>query len=102
MSTGQNCVYKSVNLIAGETFTIPAGAELVSVSSLGSISTTCSTANLEELACYSFKIAGGMSGSSVPWETDETFLTGVVINGVSNVYVIPFITTPVKIGRAHV
>ncbi len=38
---GINCIYKSVTMSAGETFVLPPGAELISVSDIGAVTSSC-------------------------------------------------------------
>lgn len=37
----QNCIYKSVKLVAGETFVLPPGATLISASDAGAVTSSC-------------------------------------------------------------
>lgn len=46
------CIIRSVTLQPNEEFILPPGAELISVSDIGNITTTCNVDNLEELQCY--------------------------------------------------
>lgn len=49
----QNCIYKSVVLSAGETFVLPPGAEIITVSNLAAITSSCDDdLPQEELKCY--------------------------------------------------
>ena len=52
-----NCIYRSVNLQAGESFTLPPGAEIVSATDINAITSTCPIPdNLESLECYVFVV----------------------------------------------
>jgi len=94
MASSQQCIYKSVSLVKGESFKLPAGAVLVGATNTGSITTTCDTSNLETLTCYSFKFAGACDtgSSSSAWEPALSHFVGIKVG---DVYY-PF-TTPVLI-----
>lgn len=83
------CIYKSVTLAAGEQFTLPPGAEIVSASAgLDSIKSTCALPDtLEEPVCYKFRFSGSEpdDGNSFRnWELDDNFIVrGIVVNGIS-------------------
>jgi len=48
-----SCIYKSVTMSAGETFVLPPGAELVSVSDIAALTSSCPEEfPTEELKCY--------------------------------------------------
>jgi hypothetical protein len=83
------CIYKSVPLAAGEQFTLPPGAEIVSASAgLDSIKSTCALPDtLEEPICYKFRFSGsepndGLSARN--WElADNFYVRGIVVNGIT-------------------
>ncbi len=53
MAASSPCIYKSVTMAAGETFVLPPGAEIISVSDLGAITNSCPDPfPVEELKCY--------------------------------------------------
>ncbi len=53
MSVLEPCKYRSVTLAAGETYVLPPGAEIVSVSDLGALTSSCDEDfPTEELKCY--------------------------------------------------
>jgi hypothetical protein len=53
MAAETPCIYKSVTMSAGETFVLPPGAEIISVSDLGAITNSCpDPLPTEELSCY--------------------------------------------------
>ncbi len=56
MAAEQNCIYKSVNMAAGEVFVLPPGAVLISVSDTGAITSSCpDPLPVAELKCYKIR-----------------------------------------------
>lgn len=80
-----NCIYKTVDLVAGEKFVLPAGAEVISVSDSSLIESTCDTTNLTtaETKCYSISWA-------ITYDTE----------GLINYFPLPF-NPPVIIPKAN-
>jgi hypothetical protein len=86
-----NCIYRSVSLQVGESFTLPPGAEIVSATDLNSITSTCPLPdNLEALECYIFVLlaadpissgrgvwSGGSSGD------ENAFILTLTVGGVT-------------------
>lgn len=53
MATDVPCKYKSVTMTAGEVFVLPPGAEIISVSDLSAVTSSCpDPLPTEELSCY--------------------------------------------------
>lgn len=53
MAAAVPCIYKSITMTAGETFVLPPGAEIISVSDIGAITNSCpDPLPIEELKCY--------------------------------------------------
>lgn len=53
MATVEQCKYKSVTMTAGEVFVLPPGAEVISVSDLGAVTSSCpDPLPTEEMLCY--------------------------------------------------
>ena len=88
-SASSNCLYKSVTLAVGETFTLPPGAQIVSASGgLESFTSTCpKPTNLETPACYKFRFSGANhdngSDRTQNWEDQGNyFVEGILVNDV--------------------
>lgn len=47
-----NCIYRSITLTAGETFVLPPGAEVISVSDSAAVSSSCGELPVAETKCY--------------------------------------------------
>lgn len=72
-----NCIYRSVTLAAGESFTLPPGAELISATDINSITSNCPLpSTLESLACYSFQI---QENATPDGPYDDVTVSGVKI-----------------------
>jgi hypothetical protein len=82
------CIFKSVTLIAGEQFTLPPGAEIVSsTAGVDNIKSTCPLPDtLETPVCYKFRFSGAdddNSGDTENWEVDTNFaVNGIVLSGI--------------------
>jgi hypothetical protein len=87
-SAASNCLYKSVTLAVGETFTLPPGAEIISSSGgLESFTSTCpKPTNLETPACYKFRFSGANhdtgSARQQNWEEVNYFVDGIFVNDI--------------------
>jgi hypothetical protein len=88
MASVQTCVTKSVTLQPGEPFNLPAGAEIIAVTDINSLSSTCPLpSDLEELECYiAIFIAQDVDGNRPPYQGGDTneqtfYLRGMVVNG---------------------
>ena len=78
------CTYATVTLQPGEQFTLPPGAEIISVSNLANVSSSCEIpTNLETLACYIIAInaADDANSQSPAWSNDTTTLNGIFVGG---------------------
>lgn len=76
-TTTAACVYKSVNLVAGEKFTLPPGSTLLGASGgTSALTSTCPVSTLENIQCYIFSIpfddSSGESDSSEPWRNGRS------------------------------
>ena len=91
MATTQNCIYKSVTLAAGEQFTLPPGAEIISATDINSFTSTCpKPTTLDTFVCGSLQwgiqpISGG--GGTAPFSVGginppDTHCIGVKIGDV--------------------
>ena len=85
-TSSTSCIIKAVTLVANEQFTLPPGAEIISVSGgLDSFDSTCQKpSSIETPACYGFAIAAneGTYGSHTePFEETQMFFTALVVNG---------------------
>lgn len=82
------CIFKSVTLIAGEQFTLPPGAEIVSsTAGIDNIKSTCAIPDtLEVPVCYKFRFSGADNDNSDDtenWEVDTNFaVNGIVLFGI--------------------
>jgi hypothetical protein len=89
-SVASNCIYKSVTLAVGETFTIPPGAELVSASGgLESFTSTCpKLTSIETPIVYEFKWAGTQDTNDATkmFESEapdyNNFMNGIIVNNI--------------------
>jgi hypothetical protein len=82
---------KAITLAPGESYVLPPGADVLSVSVPGVVTAEkgCTDLeNLEELTCYIFVTVGhqktpggGFSTPNFPWEADKASITGINING---------------------
>lgn len=85
-----NCIYRSVTLQAGESFTLPPGGEIVSATDLNSITSTCPLPdNLEELECYIFVLAANVDNLSATyvWEgcgaDCNAYMSNLTVGGIT-------------------
>ena len=76
-----NCIYRAVTLQAGESFVLPPGAELLGVSDIGNITSTCNTDNLEEALCYTMEFGVSENESSSPVLEDNDYNLYFVVDG---------------------
>jgi hypothetical protein len=95
MASSQQCVYKSVDLVKGESFKLPSGAVLVGATNTASITTTCDTSNLETLTCYSYKFAGACDtgDSSTAWEPALSYFVGIKVADIYYPFAVPVLIT---------
>lgn len=79
------CIYKTVPLLVGETFTLPPGAEIISSSGgLQAITSTCPLPkDLETPVCYVFMYAQVYKAGNKTPPYDDVYMTGIRVNGVS-------------------
>lgn len=71
----ETCIYKTVTLAAGETFNLPAGAELVFVD--GTVTSDCADIPETTLVCYDFNMpVAGFSFTS----SEQHLITAIIIN----------------------
>ena len=98
MATTQNCIYKSVTLAAGEQFTLPPGAEIISATDINSFTSTCpKPTTLDTFVCGSLQwgiqpISGG--GGTAPFSVGginppDTHCIGVKIGDVKYLFPSP-------------
>ena len=87
------CIVKSVTLQANEEFVLPPGAELIAVSNIDNITTTCNVDNLEELQCY-VTVIGVVNEDDHRHYLEEgvspTHIDGFYLNGVFTEFSTPF------------
>lgn len=81
MSLSFQTITKSVKLQAGEIFTLPPGATLVSATDINAITSTCDTGTLEELICYTFVFGNAAKDGNVPQFFEECSpIVGIKVN----------------------
>lgn len=88
MASVGTTIVKSVKLQAGESFTLPPGAQLIASTDIASITSTCEIPDLEALECYSFNIITNDTdtGDTHPWDEDEIEIYGVLVDGVEYLF----------------
>lgn len=82
-----NCIYKSVTLQAGESFTLPPGAQIISASNVGALTSTCPIpTDLEQPACYIAIIPwiNNTNDNDDYWELDSdvSYFSGIYLNNI--------------------
>lgn len=81
------CTYRTITLQPGESYVLPAGAEIISATDSATITSVNDCANLdnlEEIGCYGFVIAshdGSAAGTEV-WVPPNVIYTGVTLSNV--------------------
>jgi hypothetical protein len=85
-----NCIYRSVSLQAGESFTLPPGAEIVSATDINAITSTCPIPdNLESLECYIIVLLANVDNltQTYVWEgcgnDCNAYMTSITVGGVT-------------------
>lgn len=96
---------KAITLAPGESYVLPPGADVLSVSVPGVVTAEkgCTDLeNLEELTCYIFVLVGhrenGLVTQTFPWETPNASIIGITVNGINY----PLTTTMDSAGRFDV
>jgi len=87
-----SCIYQSVTLQPGEIFTLPPGAEVVSITDLASITSEddcLDTSNLEALECFGVILGDSNPGGSETPVYSVVTLLGIRINDVDYPFDIP-------------
>lgn len=77
-SPGNNCIFKTVSLAAGEQFNLPPGAELLGSSNVNAITSTCPIPKLEDQAHYTiyhaFSAQGDVDGHSAFMQGSDVYV----------------------------
>lgn len=77
--------YTSVTLAAGEQFTLPPGATLVSATNIDAITDDgcLDREQLEEMECYAIALTASDIDTAVnPWTSDDVYISKITINGI--------------------
>ena len=77
-----NCITKSFTLVPGESFVLPVGAEVLSISDQTSVTSSCvDLTNLEQQKCYVATLGAGFGNIDRYFLGNHSTVIGIMYNG---------------------